>query len=107
MGTDTDLLDRVAELEEFAQRVIPAREGADGWANWVETRLLQERKFSHDVVAHALALIRDEILDTAKAAIDQALATRVRGTYQIGTQYARGDMVALDGGSFVARRDNP
>src|SRR5262249_32190349 len=35
------------------------------------------------------------------------LGMRVRGTYQADTKYERGDMVALDGGSFVARRDNP
>src|SRR5262245_43964620 len=42
-----DLQDRVAELEEYARRVIPARDGTDGWVNFIETRLLQERKFSH------------------------------------------------------------
>ena len=31
--TDTNLLDRVAELEEYTRRLIPAREGTDGWAN--------------------------------------------------------------------------
>ena len=36
-----------------------------------------------------------------------ALATRVRGTYQAGVSYTRGDMVVLDGGSFIARCDNP
>jgi hypothetical protein len=39
--------------------------------------------------------------------LDHALATRVRGTFQPGTNYVRGDMVALDGGSFIARKDNP
>jgi len=82
-----DLLDRVAELEEFTRRVVPAREGVDGWANWVETRLLQERKFSHDVVAHALALVRDEILDTARAAIETALVRRVKGDRAISAAF--------------------
>jgi len=39
--------------------------------------------------------------------LDTALGTRVRGTYQAGTNYTRGDMLALDGASFIARKDNP
>jgi hypothetical protein len=99
--------DRIAELEEFARRVIPAREGTDGWVNFIETRLLQERNFSHDVVAHALALLRTEILDTAKAAIETALARRVRGTHNPQSEYSANDIVAKDGGSFIARKDHP
>src|SRR5262249_43088605 len=56
--TDTNLLDRVAELEEYTRRLIPAREGTDGWANYIQSCLLEERKYSHDVVAHALAMLR-------------------------------------------------
>ena len=35
------------------------------------------------------------------------LSFRVRGTYQPGELYSRLDVVALNGGSFVARRNNP
>ena len=35
------------------------------------------------------------------------LSFRVRGTYQPGDAYSRLDVVALNGGSFVARRNNP
>jgi hypothetical protein len=35
------------------------------------------------------------------------LSFRVRGTYQPGEPYSRFDVVALNGGSFVARRNNP
>jgi hypothetical protein len=35
------------------------------------------------------------------------LSFRVRGTYQPGEPYSRLDVVALNGGSFVARRNNP
>jgi len=35
------------------------------------------------------------------------LSFRVRGTYQPGEPYSRLDVVALNGWSFVARRDNP
>jgi hypothetical protein len=104
----TDLLEgRIAELERRQSRIIPAREGADGWVNFVESRVAEESEFLRDVVAHALATMRAEISNEVKAAIDTALATRVRGTYQPGTKYARGDMVALDGGTFVARKDDP
>jgi hypothetical protein len=103
----SDLESRIAELEEFTRRVIPAREGADGWANWIESRLREERRFSHEVVAHALALARNEILDTARAAIDQALTRRVCGTHDPQSKYSALDIVAKDGGSFIARRDAP
>jgi hypothetical protein len=102
-----DLQARVAELEGYARRIIPARDGQDGWVNYIQACLLEERNFSHDVVARALAMMRDDILDACKATIDQALATRVRGTFQPGSNYARGDIVALDGGSFIARKDHP
>jgi hypothetical protein len=35
------------------------------------------------------------------------LSFRVRGTYQPGEPYSRLDVVALGGGSYVARRNNP
>ena len=35
------------------------------------------------------------------------LSFRVRNTYQLGESYSRLDVVALNGGSFVARRNNP
>jgi hypothetical protein len=102
-----DLQDRVAELEEYARRVIPAREGTDGWANYIQSCLLEERKFSHEIVAHALALMRNEILDTAKAAIETALVRRVKGTHNPQAEYSANDIVAKDGGTFIARKDNP
>jgi hypothetical protein len=37
MSLDVDLSARVDELEQWAQRIIPARESADGWANFVES----------------------------------------------------------------------
>jgi len=53
-----DLLDRVVELEQRAQRLVLAGNDQDGWGAWhnhLEIRLMQERDFSRDVVAHALA----------------------------------------------------
>src|SRR5262249_41709687 len=102
-----DLQDRVAELEEYARRLIPAREGADGWANFIEARLREEREFSHGVVAHALAMLRNEILDQAQGAIEKALSRRIRGTYDPHSKYSANDIVAKDGGTFIARRNDP
>ena len=99
MTMNTDLHDR--------RRIIPAREGADGWANFVENRVAEESEYLRDVLTHVIAQLQREIRDETKALLDQALATRVRGTFQPGTNYVRGDMVALDGGSFIARKDNP
>ena len=104
----TELLEgRIAELEEFRRRVIPARDGTDGWVNWIETRLLEERKFALDVVAHALAHMQRDILDACKVLITEALAQRIRGTFDPKVKYNLGDVVALDGASFIARRDGP
>jgi len=105
--------DRLLELEQHTQRLILAgdprdQNGSGAWHNHIETRLHQEREFLTDVVAHALAAERRDILDQVRAMLDQALGTRVKGTYQAGgTKYERGDWVVLDGGSFVARKDNP
>lgn len=42
----------------------------------------------------------------ASAGLD-GISFRVRGTYQAGERYSKLDVVALNGGSFVARRNNP
>ena len=102
-----NLEDRLAELEEYTRRIRPATDGQDGWVNFIETRLLQERNYALDVVAHALAMMRDEILDRVDAAIEKALAQRIKGTHNPQAEYSVGDVVALDGGSFIARKDNP
>src|SRR5215472_9623484 len=98
---------RLAELEEFRRRIRPATDGQDGWVNYIQTCILEERNFSHEVVAHALAHMRDEILDRVDAAIEKALAQRIKGTYDPKFEYSVNDIVALEGGSFVARRDSP
>jgi hypothetical protein len=104
----TDLLEgRIAELEQRARRIIPAREGADGWVNFVESRVAEESTFLRDVVAHALAEFHTQIIDACKALITDALAQRIRGTFDVRAKYTLGDVVALDGASFIARRDNP
>jgi len=105
--TVDSLANRVEELEQRARRFKLATTGIDGWENFFQSLILQERDFFLDVMAQTIAQIQREVRDETKAMLDAALSVRVRGTYQAGVSYARGDMVALDGGSFVARKDNP
>jgi hypothetical protein len=112
MTTDTDLLDRVAELEQRAQRLVLAGDGRDqgGWGAWhnlLETRLMQERDSERAVLAEVIAALHREFEATAKRIVDEAAARHVRGTYDPKSNYELGDVVALDGGSFMARRATP
>jgi hypothetical protein len=59
------------------------------------------------VMAQTIAQLHREVLDSCKTAIAEALAQRIRGTFDPKTKYNLGDVVALDGASFIARRDNP
>ena len=107
-----DLLEgRIAELERRAQRLVLAGDdrgaGWGAWQNLLELRLMEERDYFNDFLTELVAQLQREARNEMKAAIDQALAVRVKGTYQAGGKYERGDMVALDGGTFVARKDNP
>jgi len=59
------------------------------------------------VLAHALAEFHNQILDACKTVIMEALAQRVRGTFDAKAHYVSNDVVACNGASFIARRDNP
>jgi hypothetical protein len=107
MSTDADLAGRVAELEERARRFVLATTGSEGWQNYFQSLLMDERQYLLDLMTEVIAQLQRGIWDETKAMLDQVLATRVRGTYQASASYARGDVVALDGGSFLARRDDP
>jgi hypothetical protein len=63
----------------------------------------EEREFLTQVVA---SLQRD-FQATVKAAIEIALARRIRGTHDPKAEYCANDMVAKDGGTFIARRNSP
>jgi hypothetical protein len=104
----TDLLEgRVEELEQRARRFKLATTGMEGWENYFQNLILQERDYFEGLLTQLIAQFHRQLLDEMRAMLDTALATRVRGTYQAGVSYVRGDMVALDGGSFIARKDNP
>jgi hypothetical protein len=108
--TNADLLDRIAELEERAQRLVLAGDDRDGWGAWhnlLETRLMQERDFDREVLSGVLAEYRNQVLDACKTVIMEALAQRVRGTYDPKANYVSNDVVACNGASFIARRDGP
>jgi hypothetical protein len=105
--TDVDLADRISALERCTRRIIPAREGADGWANFVESRVAEESEFLREVVAHALAQVQREMIGACKTLIGEALAQRIRGTFDSKASYVANDVVACDGASFIARRNAP
>jgi hypothetical protein len=103
MATDADLLDRLTELEHRQSRFVLATEGSGGWTNFVEARLLEERQFLTEVVA----MLQREFEATAKRVVGEAMAQKIRGTYARTEIYAPGDVVALDGASFMAKRSAP
>src|SRR5262249_40218700 len=101
------LANRVEELEQRARRFKLATSGTEGWENYFQSLILQERDYFMALLAELIAGLQRDFRDETKAMLDAALGVRVKGTYQVGANYSRGDMVALDGGSFVARKDNP
>src|SRR5262245_27977569 len=103
----TDLQARVAGLVERGRRCAPARGGADGWGNFVQHQILDERDYLTAVLTEVIADFHRQLLDEVKALLDTALTVRVRGTFQSGTRYVRGDVVSLDGASWLARQDDP
>jgi hypothetical protein len=102
-----DLANRVEELEQRARRFKLATTGIEGWENYFQNLILEERDYFNDLLTELVAKFHRQLLDEVKAMLDAALATRVRGTFAPTASYVRGDMVALDGGSFIARKDNP
>jgi hypothetical protein len=104
----TDLLEgRIAELEQRARRFKLATTGNDGWENYFQSLILQERDYFNELLTELIARFHRQLIDETKAMLDHALSVRVRGTYQVGTDYKRGDLAVLDGSSFIARKDSP
>ena len=110
--SDTDVLDRLAELEARTGRMILAGDARDqnGWGalnNWIEGRLAEERSFEREVVSQALAMLRDEILTMTKTMVEALLSKTIRGTHDLKADYSIGDVVAKDGASFICKRSSP
>src|SRR6516164_11470626 len=107
----TDLLEgRVAELEQRAQRLVLAGDDRDGWGAWrnlLELRLMQQQDEEREFLTQVVASLQRDFQETVKAAIETALARRIRGTHDPKAEYVANDMVAKDGGTFIARRNNP
>jgi len=105
------LEDRIAELEEYTRRVIPARDGTDGWCNYISSSIAaaiaQQRDFFFALLPELIAGLQRDFRDEMKAAIDQALTMKIRGTFDAKAKYVRGDLVVRDGASFLSRCDGP
>src|SRR5215467_7423895 len=101
----SDLENRIAELEEYTRRVIPARDGTDGWCNYISSSIAasisRERDYFNDLLAELIAAMQRDVRDETKAMLDQALAQRIRGTYDSQVKYSANDIVACNGASFV------
>jgi len=110
MATDTDVLDRLTELEQRSQRLVLAGDDRDGWGAWrnlLELRLMQEQDNERAFLTQVVADLQRDFQETVKAAIETALARRIRGTHDPKAEYFANDLVAKDGASFVAKRNNP
>jgi hypothetical protein len=90
------------------------QEGRASWGDWVERRLHErfdeERAFARDVLGEVIAGLAAEL----RAEFDKALAglraqrnLEIAGTYDPTVKYRALDVVALNGGSFAARVDDP
>src|SRR6516162_10885298 len=107
----TDLLEgRVAELEARAQRLVLAGDDRDGWGAWrnlLEIRLMQYQDGERALLTQVIATLQRDFQETVKVAIETALARRIKGTHDPKAEYFANDLVAKDGASFVAKRNNP
>src|SRR6516165_10365776 len=104
----TDLLEgRIAELEARQSRFKLATTGMEGWENYFQSLIMQERDYFNDLLAEVVARLQRDFEATVKVAIETALARRIRGTHDPKAEYFANDLVAKDGASFVAKRNNP
>ena len=106
------LEDRIAELEARQSRLVLAGDGRDqgGWGAWhnlLELRLMQHQDGERALLTEIVARLQRDFEATVKVAIETALARRIRGTHDPKAEYFANDLVAKDGASFVAKRNNP
>ena len=107
MATDANLQDRIEELEQRARRFKLATTGMEGWENYFQSLIMQERDYFNDLLAEVIASLQRDFQATIKVAIETALARRIKGTHDPKAEYFANDLVAKDGASFVAKRNNP
>jgi len=110
MSMDTDVLDRLTELEERSRRLVLAGDDRDGWGAWhnlLELRLMQQQDSERALLTEVIASLQRDFQESVKVAIETALARRIRGTHDPKAEYFANDLVAKDGASFVAKRNNP
>jgi hypothetical protein len=84
------------------------------WGDWVEARLherlIEERRFLEEVFGEVLATSTHDLRDELNRTIANLRAQRslsVVGTYSGDRRYRQLDVVALNGASFAAKRDDP
>src|SRR5262245_47885099 len=107
--------ERGAAVDDFAYY----ESSTDGWARYIEgrleARLAEERQYQSALLTE---IIRDLLGDLEKTVTDVRLAAKpqdgrdgrgfeIKGTYNHHTRYRACSVVALNGGSFAARCDDP
>jgi hypothetical protein len=104
---DTTIEERIEEIEQRQTRFVLASTGTDGWINYIQSKLLEEREFEHALISQAVATLQRDFEAIAKRVVSETMEKRIRGTYSESEKYSAGDLVAKDGASFVARKDSP
>jgi hypothetical protein len=94
-------------------------EGRASWADWIESRLSEERSFGSAVLAEVLSTLSDDLnRQIEKGIVELRLAAkvqdgadgrsfRIRGTFNPGERYRALDVAVVGGASFIARQDDP
>jgi hypothetical protein len=107
MSTNGGSVDSAATWTAF-------QEGRASFGDWVEARLAErfaeERAFGENVMGEVIARLSDDLRDEFNKVIAGLRAQRslsVVGTYSGDRRYRQLDVVALNGASFAAKRDDP
>jgi hypothetical protein len=94
-------------------------DSTESWQAWFESRLAEEREYTSALIAEVVrGLVADLNACVDKAVVEVRMAAkvqdgrdgrglRIRGTWNANERYFALDTVALNGGSFAARRDDP
>jgi hypothetical protein len=101
---------RIEEIEQRQRRFVLAGDGdalTGAWTNYIQGEILAERTFQHAVIAEVIATLRREFEEVARRVVSEAMEKRIRGTWNAHNKYELGDVVALDGGSFMAKFSGP